>query len=44
MFSNPDQFIGEIQRKTAKFRNGMSAAGFEIMGKEHPISPVYIGK
>ena len=25
------------------FRDGMTAAGFNIMGQTHPISPVYIG-
>lgn len=41
--TKPDAFIGEIQRKTKMFRSKMTAAGFEIMGKEHPISPVLIG-
>jgi len=42
-FRKPDEFIGEIQRKTTLFRDGMTAAGFTIMGQSHPISPVYIG-
>lgn len=42
-FSRPEEFIGEIQRKTTLFRDGMTKAGFQIMGQSHPISPVYIG-
>ena len=40
----PDEFIGEIQRKTKHFRSAMTAAGFTILGKEHPISPVFLGE
>merc|ERR1712130_204253 len=40
--TRPDEFIGEIQRKTDMFRSGMANAGFHIMGDSHPISPVYI--
>lgn len=42
--TKPEEFIGEIQRKTKLFRSKMTAAGFNIMGKEHPISPVFIGE
>lgn len=41
--TRPEEFIGEIQRKTTLFRDGMTKAGFQIMGQSHPISPVYIG-
>ena len=40
----PDEFIGEIQRKTKHFRSEMTKAGFTIGGKEHPISPVMLGE
>jgi len=39
----PDEFIGEIQRKTLLFRSEMTKAGFTILGQDHPISPVFLG-
>jgi len=33
----------KVEANTAYFRSAMTAAGFEISGKDHPISPVMLG-
>jgi len=33
----------KVATNTKQFRDGMTKAGFTILGENHPISPVYIG-
>lgn len=33
----------KVAANTARFRQGMTAAGFKILGENHPISPVFLG-
>lgn len=33
----------KVAANTARFRQGMSSAGFQIMGENHPICPVFLG-
>ena len=43
MLLAPNDFIGNLQKNTKKFRDGMTKAGFTISGENHPISPVMLG-
>ncbi|KAL7024494.1 hypothetical protein ACKWTF_013066 [Chironomus riparius] len=43
MLLAPNDFIGNLQKNTRKFRDGMTKAGFTISGEDHPISPVMLG-
>ena len=33
----------KVATNTKRFREGMTAAGFQIMGENHPIAPVFLG-
>jgi len=33
----------KVATNTKRFRDGMTAAGFQILGENHPISPVFLG-
>jgi len=33
----------KVATNTKRFREGMTAAGFQILGENHPISPVFLG-
>lgn len=33
-----------LHRNTRYFREKMTSAGFKILGKDHPISPIYLGE
>lgn len=43
MLLKPNDLIGNLQKNTKKFRDGMTQAGFTISGQDHPISPVMLG-
>jgi glycine C-acetyltransferase len=38
-----NEFIGNLQKNTKRFRDAMTKAGFTISGQDHPISPVMLG-
>lgn len=42
MLMAPNDFIGNLERNTTKFREEMTKAGFTISGENHPISPVML--
>ena len=33
----------KVAANTTRFRNGMTSAGFQILGENHPICPVFLG-
>lgn len=33
----------KVAANTARFRQGMTSAGFQILGENHPICPVFLG-
>lgn len=33
----------KVAANTTRFRHGMTSAGFEILGENHPICPVFLG-
>lgn len=33
----------KVAANTSRFRNGMTSAGFQILGENHPICPVFLG-
>lgn len=33
----------KVAANTTRFRNGMTSAGFTILGENHPICPVFLG-
>ena len=37
------ELADRVKANTKYFRDGLSSTGFEILGKEHPISPVLLG-
>ncbi len=41
--SNPDR-LKHLQRLTARFRQEMTTAGFDIVASDHPIVPVMLGE
>ncbi|KAG5670121.1 hypothetical protein PVAND_000403 [Polypedilum vanderplanki] len=43
MLLKPNDLVGNLQKNTKKFRDGMTKAGFKISGENHPISPVMLG-
>lgn len=43
MLLAPNELIGNLERNTKQFREGMTKAGFTISGQDHPISPVMLG-
>lgn len=43
MLMNSSELIGNLERNTKQFRDGMTKAGFTISGMDHPISPVMLG-
>lgn len=43
MLLKPNDLIGNLQKNTQRFREGMTKAGFIISGQDHPISPVMLG-
>lgn len=43
MLLAPNDLVGNLQKNTKKFREGMTKAGFTISGEDHPISPVMLG-
>jgi glycine C-acetyltransferase len=32
-----------VAANTKRFRDGMTSAGFQILGENHPICPVFLG-
>ncbi|GAA5224717.1 glycine C-acetyltransferase [Membranihabitans marinus] len=42
ILSQSNHLIGKLQANTAKFRNSMVKAGFEILPGEHPIVPIML--
>lgn len=43
MLLAPNELIGNLERNTKQFREGMTKAGFTISGQDHPIAPVMLG-
>lgn len=43
MLLAPNELIGNLERNTKQFRDGMTKAGFTISGENHPIAPVMLG-
>lgn len=43
MLLEPNELIGNLERNTKHFRDGMTKAGFTISGFDHPIAPVMLG-
>lgn len=43
MLMESSELIGNLERNTKQFREGMTKAGFTISGQDHPISPVMLG-
>lgn len=43
MLLESSEIIGNLERNTKQFREGMTKAGFTISGQDHPISPVMLG-
>lgn len=43
MLLAPNDLIGNLERNTKQFRDGMKKVGFTIAGQDHPISPVMLG-
>lgn len=43
MLLSSSELIGNLERNTKQFREGMTKAGFTISGQDHPISPVMLG-
>ena len=37
------ELADQVKANTKYFRDGLASTGFEILGKEHPISPVLLG-
>jgi len=37
------ELADRVKANTKYFRDGLASTGFEILGKEHPISPVLLG-
>lgn len=35
-------FPQKVAANTARFRDGMTSAGFKILGENHPICPVFL--
>ena len=33
----------KVAANTERFRRGMTSAGFQILGENHPICPVFLG-
>ncbi|XP_075689750.1 2-amino-3-ketobutyrate coenzyme A ligase, mitochondrial isoform X2 [Rhinoderma darwinii] len=43
LLMDSNEIAQSMSAKTARFRNKMTAAGFSIAGKDHPICPVMLG-
>ncbi len=43
ILSASTELADRVKANTKYFRDGLSSTGFEILGKEHPISPVLLG-
>lgn len=43
MMMKPNKLIGNLEKNTKQFREGMTKAGFTISGMDHPIAPVMLG-
>lgn len=43
LITESTEFLDRLQSNTNLFRNAMKAAGFTIIGDNHPICPVMIG-
>ncbi len=43
MLSATNEFADRVKKNTKYFRDGLASTGFEILGEEHPISPVLLG-
>ncbi len=41
--SSATDLCSKVRENTTKFRNGMTSAGFTILGENHPICPVFLG-
>jgi glycine C-acetyltransferase len=44
MITDDEKFLKKISGNTTKFREGMTMAGFEIAGENHPICPGFINQ
>lgn len=44
MLLESNELIGNLERNTKQFREGMTKAGFTIAGMDHPIAPVMLGE
>jgi glycine C-acetyltransferase len=44
MLSQSTELADRVKENTRYFRHGLSTTGFEILGDEHPISPVLLGE
>lgn len=43
LLTQDNSFVEKVAQNTKLFRDSMKSAGFNILGDEHPICPVYIG-
>lgn len=43
LLTEDNSFVEKVAQNTKLFRDSMKGAGFNILGDEHPICPVYIG-
>jgi len=43
LITNGSGLSAKVAANTTQFRDGMAAAGFQILGENHPICPVFLG-
>lgn len=43
ILSSSAQLISKLSENTKRFRDSMKSHGFNVMGAQHPICPIYIG-
>jgi len=43
LLAKDNSFVDKVANNTKLFRHSMKDAGFNILGDEHPICPVYVG-
>ena len=43
MITSGSGLSAKVAANTTQFREGMTAAGFQILGENHPICPVFLG-
>lgn len=44
LLTRDNSLVEKVAANTKLFREAMKAAGFNILGDEHPICPVYLGE